>query len=107
MRMLSPLQGVFLEEAEAMESLGEKNRDEAVKLLTASLENPAPFTVLVIEATQLDQRMTWGKLLIEKALAVEWGLGENLNERQAAAVALASAMPKAQGVECQRGAAEH
>ncbi|PYT81702.1 MAG: DNA polymerase III subunit delta [Acidobacteria bacterium] len=106
MAMLSPLQVVFLEEAEAMESLGEKNRDEAVKLLTAYLENPAPFTVLVIEATQLDQRMKWGKLLIEKALVVECGLGENLNERQAAAVALARAMAKEQGVEFQRGAAE-
>jgi len=106
MAMLSPVQVIFLEDAEAIESLGEKNRDEAVELLTAYLKDPAPFTVLVIEATQLDQRMKWGKLLAEKALVVECGLGENLNERQAAAVALARAIAKEQGVEFERGAAE-
>ncbi len=106
MAMLSPIQVVFLEDAEAIESLGEKSRDEAVERLTAYLEDPAPFTVLVIEATQLDQRMKWGKLLAEKTLVVECGLGENLNERQAAAVALARAMAKEQGVEFERGAAD-
>jgi len=106
MAMLSPVQVVFLEDADAIESLGEKNRDAAVDLMTAYLEDPAPFTVLVIEATQLDQRMKWGKLVADKALVVECGLGENLRERQAAAVALARAMAKEQGVEFERGAAE-
>lgn len=106
MAMLSPVQVVFLEDAEAIEGLGEKNRDAAVDLLTAYLEDPAPFTVLVIEATQLDQRMKWGKLLAEKSLVVECGLGENLTERQAAAVGLARSMAKEQGVEFERGAAE-
>ena len=71
MAMLSPVQVVFLEDAEAIEGLGEKNRDAAVDLLSAYLANPAPFTVLVIEATQLDQRMKWGKLLADKALVVD------------------------------------
>jgi len=106
MAMLSPIQVVFLEGAEAIESLSEKSRDEAVERLTEYLEDPAPFTVLVIEATQLDQRMKWGKLLTEKALVVECGLGEDLNRRQVAAVALARAMAKEQGVEFERGAAE-
>ena len=66
MAMLSPQQVVFLEDAEAIEKLGEKNRDEAVAQLDAYLEDPAPFTVLVIEATALDQRMKLGKLLAEK-----------------------------------------
>ena len=106
MAMLSPVQVVFLQDAEAIESLGEKNRDAAVDLLTAYLEDPAPFTVLVIEATQLDQRMKWGRLLAEKALVVDCGLGENLHERQTVAVAQARAMAKEQGVEFERGAAE-
>src|SRR5437667_85184 len=50
--------------------------------------------------------MKWGKLLTEKALVVECGLGENLDERQAAAVALAGAMGKEQGVAFEPGAAE-
>lgn len=104
--MLARQQVVFLEDAEAIENFGEKNRDQAVERLDAYLENPAPFTVLVVEATGLDQRMRLGKLLAEKTLVVECGLGENLSERQAAAVALARAMAKEQGVEFERGAAE-
>jgi DNA polymerase-3 subunit delta len=106
MAMLSPQQIVFLEDAEAIEKLGEKNRDEAVAQLSAYLEDPAPFTVLVVEATALDQRMKLGKLLAEKALVVECGLGDNAGERQAAAVALARAIGKEQGVEFEKGAAE-
>jgi DNA polymerase-3 subunit delta len=104
--MLSPQQVVFLEEAEAIEKLGEKNREEAVAQLDAYLENPAPFTVLVVEASALDQRMKLGKLLAEKTLVVEVVLGENLGERQAAAVALARAIAKEEGVEFEKGAAE-
>src|SRR6266849_994100 len=106
MAMLSPHQLVFLEDAEANEKMGEKNREEAVASLDAYLGNPAPFTVLVLEATGLDQRMKLGKLLVEKTLVVECGLGENVIERQAAAVALARAIGKEQGVEFEKGAAE-
>jgi DNA polymerase III subunit delta len=106
MAMLSPRQVVFLEEAEAIEKLGEKNRDEAVAQLTAYLSNPAPFTVLVLEATGLDQRMKWGKLLFEKTLVVACELGEKPEQRHAAAVAFARAIAKEEGVEFEKGAAE-
>lgn len=104
--MLSPQQVVFLEDVEAIEKLGEKNREAAVENLEAYLGNPAPFTVLVLEATGLDQRMKLGKLLGEKTVVVEVGLGENSQERQAAAVVLAQAIAKEQGVEFEKGAAE-
>ena len=104
--MLARLQIVFLEEAEAIEKFGEKNREEAVTQLEAYLEDPAPFTVFVAEATGLDQRMKLGKLLAEKTLVVECGLGESLNERQAAAVALARAIAKEEDVGFEKGAAE-
>src|SRR6516164_8323052 len=55
--MLSPQQLVFLEDAQAIEKLGEKTRDEAVKAIEAYLENPASFTVLVIEAHAPDPPM--------------------------------------------------
>src|SRR6266436_5583136 len=106
MAMLSPQQVVFLEDVEAIEKLWEKNRDEAVAQLNAYLEDPAPFTVLVLEATGLDQRRKLGKLLAENTLVVECGLGENAGERQAAAVALARALGKEQGIEFEKGAAE-
>jgi DNA polymerase III subunit delta len=104
--MLSPQQVVFLQDGEAIEKLGEKARDEAVKTLEAYLENPAPFTVLVIEASGLDQRMRLAKMLLEKALVVEVGLGENIDERVAAAAVLAKSLAKEQGVEFEKGAAE-
>ena len=104
--MLSKKQVVFLEDLEAIEKLGEKNRDEAVEQLEEYLGNPAPFTVLVLEARALDQRMRLAKLLAEKTLVVEVGLGEKEVERQEAAVGLARALAKEQGVEFEPGAAE-
>jgi DNA polymerase-3 subunit delta len=106
MAMLSPLQLVFVEGAEAIEKLGEKNREDTVEQLAAYLDDPAPFTVLVIEATALDQRMKLGKLLAERTLVVDCGLGEDLDERLATAVLMAKAMAKEQGVEFEKGAAE-
>ncbi len=106
MAMLSPQQVVFLEEAEAIEKLGEKNREEAVAQLAAYLENPAPFTVLVVEATGLDQRMKLGKLLTEKTLVVACGLGEKPEQRHTSAVAFARTIGKEEGVEFEKGAAE-
>jgi DNA polymerase-3 subunit delta len=104
--MLSPQQVVFLEEAEAIEEFAEKKRDEAVKQLELYLADPAPFTVLVMEAAHLDQRMKLSKLLTEKSLVVNVGLGEDPDQRGAAAVALARSLAKEQGVEFERGAAE-
>jgi DNA polymerase III subunit delta len=104
--MLAPRQIVFLHDVEKIEKFGEKNRDAAVEQLEAYLDDPAPFTVLVLEATALDLRMKLAKLLSEKALVVEVGLGEDLQERQAAAVPLARALAKEQGVDFESGAAE-
>jgi DNA polymerase-3 subunit delta len=104
--MLSPQQVVFLEDAESIEEFADKKREDAVKQLELYLADPAPFTVLVMEATHLDQRMRLSKLLVEKSLVVEVGLGEDPNQRSAAAVALARSLAKEQGVEFERGAAE-
>jgi DNA polymerase III subunit delta len=104
--MLAKQQVVFLEEAEAIEKLGEKAREEAVEQLVAYLDNPAPFTVLVIEAEKLDMRMQLGKKLSDLALVVEVGLGERVEDRIAAAVGLAKALAKEEDVEFEKGAAE-
>jgi DNA polymerase III subunit delta len=104
--MLSSLQVVFLEDAECIEKLGEKSREEAVESLVAYLENPAPFTVFVIEAEKLDMRMTFGKKLAELTLVVDVAQSEDVEERIAAAEALAQSMAKEQGVTFERGAAE-
>jgi DNA polymerase III subunit delta len=104
--MLSPQQVVFLEEAEAIEEFPDKKRDDAVSQLESYFADPAPFTVLVIEAAHLDQRMKLAKLLADKSLVVEVGLGDDPGQRNAAAVALARALGKEQGVNFESGAAE-
>jgi DNA polymerase-3 subunit delta len=104
--MLSPKQVVFLEEAEAIEALGEKNRKEAVESILAYLKDPAPFTVLVIEAAKLDMRMQLGKNLADEALVVEVGTGDNPEGRIAAATEVARDLAKQQGIELEKGAAE-
>jgi DNA polymerase-3 subunit delta len=104
--MLAKQQVVFLEDAEAIEKLGEKNRDAALEQLDAYLGSPAPFTVLVVEATALDQRMKLAKLLAEKTLVVEVGLGEKPEDRLAVAVVLAKSIAQEEGVEFEKGAAE-
>jgi DNA polymerase-3 subunit delta len=104
--MLSPQQVVFLENAEVIEAFAEKKREDAVEQLESYLADPAPFTVLVLEAAHLDQRMKLSKLLVEKSLVVTVGLGADLNQRNAAAVALARSLAKEQGVEFEKGAAE-
>jgi len=104
--MLSPQQVVFLEESEAIEEFSEKKRDDAVKQLESYLSDPASFTVLVIEAAHLDQRMRLGKILVDKALTVHVGLGDNQGQRNLAAVALAKSLAREQGIEFEKGAAE-
>src|SRR5215467_3203126 len=61
--MLSSQQVVFVEDGEAIEEFSEKKRDDAIKQLESYLSDPASFTVLVIEAKHLDQRMKLAKLL--------------------------------------------
>lgn len=104
--MLSPQQIVFLEAAQAIEEFPDKRRDDAVTQLEAYLCDPAPFTVLVMEAVHLDQRMKLSKTLAEKSLVVQVGLGDDSNHRHASAVALAKTLAKERGVQFESGAAE-
>jgi DNA polymerase-3 subunit delta len=103
--MLASRQVVFLEEGEAIERLGEKAREETLEHIVAYLQDPAPFTVFVIEAEKLDMRMLIGKKLAEFTVVVEVGLSERAEERIDAAEALAQTMAKAHGVSFEKGAA--
>ncbi|MBZ5527721.1 MAG: DNA polymerase III subunit delta [Acidobacteriia bacterium] len=104
--MLCPQQVVFLEDCEGLEKLGEERRNEFVEALGAYLDNPAPFTTLVLEAGALDQRMKFAKVLAEQALVVAVGLGEDERERRTVAVGLAAEMAGELGVTLEKGAAE-
>lgn len=97
--MLAPRQVIVVEDAEALERLGEKSREAVLNALEAYLASPAHFTVLVFEAAALDGRQRFAKLLAEKALVVELSIG---NE---SAVALAAKMASELEVEIAREAA--
>jgi len=106
MPMLAPRQVVFWREVEAVEKLGEKSRDAIVDSLTAYLESPAPFTILVIEAEQLDARMRLSKLLSEKLIVVNCEIDGELNERIAIATAMAEEMAREMKIELDAAAAQ-
>jgi DNA polymerase III subunit delta len=97
--MLAPRQVIVVEDVESVEKLGEKSRDEIIEALDKYLSSPAPFTVLLLEASELDGRQKFRKLLGEKALIVELTIGGE------SAAALASQMAKDLGAEIDRDAA--
>lgn len=97
--MLAPHQVMIVEDAESVERLGDKSRDEIVGALEKYLDSPAPFTVLVIEVEGLDGRQRFSKLLHEKALVVELTIGAE------SAALLAADMAKDLGAEIDRDAA--
>ena len=102
---LAPRQVIFVEEVDALERFGEDARDAAIKGLAAYLDDPAPFTVLVLEAAALDQRMRLAKMLGEKMLVVATELGGEPEEREATAAAMASQIAQEMQVELDRDAA--
>ena len=104
--MLAAQQVIFVSGLESLERLGEESRDALVKQLSDYLSNPAPFSILVLEASALDQRMRLAKVLAEKTLMVSVGLFENPEERIRLAVPVSLEMARELGVEFDRDAAE-
>src|ERR1051326_7670692 len=63
--MLAPRQVVIVSELDALENMAEEKRDTETKNLADYLADPAPFTVLILESKELDQRTRFSKMLIE------------------------------------------
>jgi DNA polymerase-3 subunit delta len=99
MPMLAQRQVIIVEGVESLEKLGEKTRDEVVESLAKYFESPAPFSVLLFEASSMDKRQRYSKLLAEHALLVELTIGGE------SAAALAAQMAKDCGAEIDREAA--
>ncbi len=99
--MLSPTQVVFASDVEELENLGDEAREEAVERLKSYLDDPAPFTVLVLEAVKLDQRTKLFKLLGDAALVVRVELSDakDADQRRAAAIEAAKDLVKGMGRE--------
>jgi DNA polymerase-3 subunit delta len=104
--MLAPQQVIFVSDTEAWERLGEESRDALVRQLSEYFENPAPFSVLVFEASHLDQRMRLAKMFTEKTLVVAVELSSDPAQRARLAAPLVLEMAKELGVALDPEAAE-
>jgi DNA polymerase-3 subunit delta len=67
-------------------------KDDATELLREYLKSPAPFTVLVLEASELDKRTKLAKLLLEEVPVVAAELPEDAGERLRIAAQMAKRM---------------
>src|SRR5690242_11933225 len=94
--MLARRQVVNVTDAESLEGIPEEKRDAEAQNLADYLGDPAPFTVLILEAKQLDQRTKFAKMLLEQALVVAAELPEEPQERARTATMLAGEIARKQ-----------
>ncbi|MGH9775564.1 MAG: DNA polymerase III subunit delta [Candidatus Acidiferrales bacterium] len=97
--MLSACQVLILRDAEALAELDEGAAKEVVAAFEKYFADPAPFSILLIEAAQMDKRRSLFKLLEKKALVVQLDAGD------APAAELAVTIAKELGAEFDREAA--
>lgn len=104
--MLARRQVVIVTEVEGVEQMPEEKREAEAQNVSEYLADPAPFTVLILEARELDQRTKFTKMLLEKALVVTAELPEDPHERARTASRLAVEMARDRGSVIERDAAE-
>lgn len=105
--MLSPRQVIVWSDMQALERLGEESRDKVTAQIEKYFENPAPFTVLVLEAGELDARMKLSKVLLAKTLVVRCEVEGDLPARIAQTTNMAESIARAEGVRIERDAAQY
>lgn len=108
MPMLAPRQVIVYSEIEAIEPPAESKsrKDDPAEILREYLESPAPFTVLVLEATELDRRTKLAKLLLEQVPVVAAQLPDDPEERLRVASRLAKQLAAQQKGAIEDDAAE-
>ena len=104
--MLARRQVVILSEIEALERTAEEKREVETQSLADYLADPAPFTVMVLEAGELDQRTRLAKMLLESALVLTAELPEDPRERARMSAGLATQMARVRNSAIDNDAAE-
>ena len=94
MPMLAPRQVIVYSEMEEIgpPTEGKSKKDDPSDLLRGYLQSPAPYTVLVLEAADLDKRFKLTKLLLEEVPVVAAELPKDPGERLEAATQIARQM---------------
>ena len=104
--MLARRQVVIVTDLEAVEEMADEKREAETQNLAGYFADPAPFTVLVFEARELDQRTKFAKMLLEQMLVLSAELPEDPHERARTAAMLAVQMARDQGSRIEDDAAE-
>ena len=104
--MLVRRQVVIVSGIEAVEKMPEGKREAEAQNLSEYFDDPAPFTVLILEAKELDQRTKLAKMLLEQALVVAAKLPEDAAERVRTAATLATQMARDQNSRIEDDAAD-
>jgi DNA polymerase-3 subunit delta len=104
--MLARRQVIIVTELEAVEQMPDRERDAEIQNLADYFKDPAPFTVLILEANKLDQRMKFAKMLSEQALVLAAELPEDPRERSRLAATFASQMARDRKSAIEDAAAE-
>jgi DNA polymerase III subunit delta len=104
--MLARRQVVILTEVEALEEMPEEKREAARQDLSSYFDDPAPFTILILEAGGLDERTKLAKMLLERAVVVPAELSDDPAERGRTVAMLASKMAREQNSAIEDQAAE-
>ncbi len=105
--MLSPRQVIVWSDIESLERLGEDSRKKLVEQVDAYLRNPAPFTVLVLEAAGLDARMSISKTLSAQMPVIACELEGELPERIAQVVVMVEEIARGEGIRIESDAAQY
>jgi|SRR5690348_6986799 len=104
--MLAPRQVVIVTGVEAVEKMPEARREPQAQNLGEYFADPAPFTVLILEAKELDQRTKFAKMLLDQALVVAAELPADPHERVRMAATLATQMARDQNSRIEGDAAD-
>jgi DNA polymerase-3 subunit delta len=104
--MLARRQVVIVTEVEAVEKMAEEKREAEAQNLSEYFADPAPFTVLILEAKELDQRTKFAKMLLDQAFVVAAELPEDPHERLRMAGTLATQMARNQNSRIEDDAAD-
>jgi DNA polymerase-3 subunit delta len=104
--MLARRQVVIVTDVEALEKMAEEKRETEAQNLGEYLADPAPFTVLILEAKGLDQRTKFAKMLLDQAFVVAAELPDDPHERLRMAAMLAAQMARDQNSRIEADAAD-
>jgi len=104
--MLAPRQVIVWSDVEALERLSDESRDNLLERLEGYFEDPAPFSVLVLEAAALDQRTKIFKSLVSRMLVVSCELSDELPERIAQTAVMVAEMAREANVRIEQDAAQ-